>query len=110
MTSYFEIKRAADAQFMFNLKAGNNEIILTSQTYASKQAAEIGIASVKANSKDDGRYDRRTAADKSPYFVLTAGNAQVIGNSEMYSSVFSMEAGVASVKANGPGAATKDLT
>ena len=110
MSSYFEIKSAADAQFMFNLKAGNNEIILTSQTYASKQAAEIGIASVKTNSPDDARYDRRTAADKSPYFVLTAANAQVIGNSEMYSSVSAMEAGVASVKANGPGATTKDLT
>ena len=110
MTSYFELKPAADAQFMFNLKAGNHEIILTSQTYASKQAAETGIQSVKTNSPDDARYVRKTAADKSPYFVLTAANSQVIGNSEMYSSTSAMEAGVASVKAGGPGATIKDLT
>ena len=110
MTSYFELKTAADAKFMFNLKAGNNEVILTSQTYASKQAAEVGIESVKTNSPVEARYERKTAADKSPYFVLTAANAQVIGSSEMYSSASAMEAGVASVKANGPGAITKDLT
>jgi uncharacterized protein YegP (UPF0339 family) len=110
MSGYFEIKAAAQSQFMFNLKSGNHEVILTSQMYGTKQAAETGIASVKTNSPTDARYDRKTATDKSPYFVLTAANSQVVGNSQMYSSSSAMEAGIASVKATAPGAVTKDLT
>jgi uncharacterized protein YegP (UPF0339 family) len=34
---------------MFNLKAGNGEIIGTSEAYSSSAAREAGIASVKAN-------------------------------------------------------------
>lgn len=108
MSSYFEIKDAAGGQFMFNLKAANNEVILTSQSYASKESAKVGIASVQSNAAADDRYERKTAKDDSPYFVLVATNGEVIGKSEMYSSVSAMEGGIASVKANAPSAATKE--
>jgi len=36
MAGKFEIKRAKDGQFYFNLKAHNGEIILTSETYTTK--------------------------------------------------------------------------
>jgi uncharacterized protein YegP (UPF0339 family) len=107
MAGYFELKPAAGTQFMFNLKAGNHETILTSERYASKAAAEGGIASVQKNAGVDERYQRKTAKDNSPYFVLVAGNGEVIGKSEMYASVSAMEAGIASVKANAPAATTK---
>lgn len=94
---------------MFNLKAGNHEVILTSERYATKVSAEIGIASVKENAALDERYQRKVAKDNSPYFVLLAANGQSLGKSEMYSSSKAMEAGIASVKANAPGAATKVL-
>ena len=110
MSSYFEIKAAAGSQFMFNLKAGNHEVILTSESYASKQGAEGGVASVKTNSPNDDRYERKTAKDNSPYFVLSAANGEPIGTSEMYSSISAMESGIGSVKANAAGAETKYLT
>ncbi len=49
MSGKFELKEAADGKFMFNLKAGNGEIIATSQRYSSKDAALNGIESVKKN-------------------------------------------------------------
>jgi uncharacterized protein YegP (UPF0339 family) len=110
MAGYFELKSAAGGKFSFNLKAANNQVILTSETYNSKSAAEDGIASVKKNAPDDKRYERKVAKDKSPYFVLTAANGQTIGKSEMYSSPSAMESGVASVKTNAPTASVKDLT
>jgi uncharacterized protein YegP (UPF0339 family) len=110
MAGYFELKTAAGAQFMFNLKAGNHEVILTSERYASKQGAVDGIASVQKNAPDDGRYQRKAAKDNSPYFVLLAANGERLGKSEMYSSSSAMESGIASVKANAPSATTKDLT
>ena len=109
MAGYFELKPAAGAQFVFNLKAGNHQVVLSSERYATKQAALAGIESVKKNCKDDSRFTRKTAKDDSPYFVLTATNGQTIGKSEMYSSTSAMENGIASVKTNASGAQTKDL-
>jgi uncharacterized protein YegP (UPF0339 family) len=110
MAGYFEVKSAAGKQFMFNLKVGNHQVILTSETYATKQSAESDIASVKTNAPSDARYVRKTAKDNSAFFVLTGANGQTIGKSEMYSSTSAMENGIASVKANAPGAPVKDLT
>jgi uncharacterized protein YegP (UPF0339 family) len=87
---------------MFNLKAGNNEVILTSETYTTKQAAEGGIASVQTNSPRDERYERKSSVRGEPYFVLKAANGEIIAKSQMYSSASAMESGIASVKANGP--------
>ncbi len=45
----FDRKDAADGRSYFNLKAGNHQIIGTSQMYATHDARENGIASVKTN-------------------------------------------------------------
>lgn len=100
MAGYFEIRRGAGGAFRFNLKAGNHETILTSETYTTKDAALNGIESVRKNAAEDGNFDRRTAKDGSPYFVLIAGNQQVIGKSEMYSGESAMENGISSVQNN----------
>lgn len=110
MAAKFDLKRTSDQQFMFNLKASNGEIILTSERYVSKSGAENGIESVRTNAPKDERYDRLTARDDSPYFVLKAANHEVIGKSEMYSSEAAMENGIESVKANGPSAEINDMT
>jgi uncharacterized protein YegP (UPF0339 family) len=110
MAGKFELKKGASGKYHFNLKAGNGQVILTSETYADKAAAEGGIASVKANAADDGRYERKVAKSGEAYFVLKAGNSQVVGKSETYSSESAMEKGIASVKANGPTATVQDLT
>lgn len=110
MTGKFEIKKSASGQFMFNLKAANHEIILTSELYNEKQSALHGIDSVKANAVDDRRYERKTAKNGSPFFVLKAANGEVIGKSEMYSSESGMENGIASVKKNAVSAPVEDLT
>jgi uncharacterized protein len=83
---------------------------LTSERYTTKQAAEGGIASVKANAAIDARYVRKTSTGNQPYFTLIASNGQTLGRSEMYSSASAMENGIASCKANGPSAVTKDET
>lgn len=104
----FEIKSSGSDKCMFNLKAGNGQVILTSQTYASMDGCKNGIESVKKNSQDDGQFERKTAKDGSPFFTLNATNGQVIGKSEMYRSTDAMENGIASVKKNAPGAEVVD--
>lgn len=110
MAGTYELKKTTNGQYMFNLKAGNHEVILTSETYTAKAGAQAGIESVRMNSPLDERYERKKASEGSPYFVLKAANSQVIGKSEMYSSEAAMENGIKSVKTNGPLATVSDLT
>ena len=81
----FVIQENDKGQFHFSLKAANGQIILSSQEYASKAGCDNGIESVRTNSSDDGKFERRVAKDGRPYFNLKAANAQVIGTSQMYS-------------------------
>lgn len=43
----YEKKTASNGKVYFNLKAGNHQVIGTSQMYASEQSRDKGIASVK---------------------------------------------------------------
>jgi uncharacterized protein YegP (UPF0339 family) len=110
MTAKFEIKKAVDGSFYFHLKATNGQIILASETYSAKSSAENGIDSVKVNAPMEERYERKSDVNGKPYFVLKAGNDQVIGKSQMYASLAEMEQGIASVKINGPDASVEDFT
>ena len=60
MAGYFKLNTAQDGQFFFNLKAGNHETVLTSETYKQKQSALDGIDSVKKNSQIDVHYHPRS--------------------------------------------------
>ena len=95
---------------MFNLKAGNGKVILTSERYKSKRSAETGITSVKKNAKKDANFDRKKAKSGAPYFTLKAANKEVIGRSEMYGSTTARETGIRSVKNNAGKAKTDDQT
>jgi len=110
MAARYVIKESSNGQFMFVLKAGNNEVILTSELYVQKRGAENGVASVRDNAAQDARFDRRVSKAGEPYFVLKAGNGEIIGTSEMYSSTSSMRKGIASVRKNSQFAAIDDWT
>jgi uncharacterized protein YegP (UPF0339 family) len=100
MNGYFELKTSSGGKPMFNLKAGNHEVILTSEIYESKDAALNGIASVRKNGTDAASYEKKVSTAGEPFFVLKAANAQVIGKSEMYSSESARDNGIASVMQN----------
>jgi len=104
----FVINKRKDGDFQFNLKAGNGQIILTSEGYTTRAACDNGIESVRKNSQDDSKFERKESSNGKPYFNLKAGNGQVIGKSEMYESTASMENGIASVAKNAPDADVKE--
>lgn len=106
----FVITRRVNGEFQFNLKAGNGQTILASEGYSTKTACENGIESVRKNSQEDGRYDRKESSNGKYYFNLKASNGQIIGNSEIYESIASRENGIESVKKNAPNAVVEDQT
>ena len=106
----FVITKRANDEFQFNLKAGNGQTILTSEGYTTKAACLNGIESVKTNSQDDSKFDKKESSNGKPYFNLKASNGQIIGASEMYESTAARDNGVESVKTNAPQATTDDQT
>lgn len=106
----FVITLRKDGEYQFNLKAGNGQVILSSQGYAGKPSCLNGIESVRKNSQDDSKFERKESSSGKPYFNLKATNGLVIGNSEMYESVTACENGIESVKKNAPDATVEDQT
>ncbi len=110
MAGKFEIKQSANGKFHFNLKAGNGQIILSSEMYESKSACNNGIESVRKNGIDADRFEKRTSSKGDPYFILKAGNNQEIGRSEMYSGDAACQNGIDSVMKNAGDAEVVDTT
>lgn len=106
----FIITTRKNGECQFNLAAGNGQTILTSEGYSSKSSCMNGVESVKKNAGDDSRYERKEAKNGQHFFNLKAGNGQVIGSSEMYTSASGMENGIESVKKNAPDAEVDDRT
>jgi len=109
MPGKFELKESKGGKFMFNLKAANGQVILTSQTYKTKAAAKNGIKSVCANCTKAASFEHKASKKGEPYFVMLAANKQVIGKSQMYASKASMLKGIASIKKNVPKAVVKEI-
>jgi uncharacterized protein YegP (UPF0339 family) len=106
----FVITKRANGEFQFNLKAGNGQTILSSEGYSTKSACTGGIESVKTNSQDESKFDKKESSNGKPYFNLKASNGQIIGASEMYESTSARDSGIAAVKSNAPDAAVDDQT
>lgn len=104
----FVITKRSNGEFQFSLKAGNGQTILVSEGYTTKAACLNGIESVKTNSQDDSKFDKRESSNGKPYFNLKASNGQVIGSSEMYESSSARDNGVISVKVNAPDSTVDD--
>ena len=99
----------------FDLKAGNGQVIATSEVYTTAAACKNGIASVQKNAPVAAVEDQTAEGyevAKNPKFEiykdkagefrfrLKATNGQVIAVSEGYTSMASCENGIESVKKN----------
>ena len=106
----FQIFTGTNGEFYFRLRARNGEPILASEGYKSKRSCQNGIDSVKANASDDSRFKRLTSNDGQFYFTLIAGNNEVIGTSEMYTTEQARDNGIEAVKGTAPDAPIEDTS
>lgn len=118
----FVVKEAANG-IMFNLKAGNGEVIATSEVYSSKDACLNGIESVKKNAALANIEDQTVEGFeslKNPKFEvyldkrgeyrfrLIATNGQIISVGESYKAKAGCLNGIESIKKNAPEAEVKE--
>ena len=106
----FEITTRKNGEYQFNLKATNGQVILTSEGYKTKASCLNGVESVKKNSQDEKRFNKKVASNGKPFFNLLATNGQIIGISQMYANETNMNNGIASVMNNAKDAKIVDLT
>ena len=112
----FVIKTVASG-IKFDLKAGNGEVIATSEVYNSKSACKNGIESVRRNAPVAALEDQTVegfATEKHPTFEVykdnkgeyrfrrKATNGQIIATGEGYVAKASCLNGVESVRRNAP--------
>lgn len=109
MAGWYELGKSKDGQFRFVLKAGNNEVILSSDLYKTRASAENGMGSVQANSSQEDRFEKKDAANGKFFFNLKAANHQIIGTSQVYASSQSRDNGILSVRTNSPSQSVKGL-
>ena len=109
------VMRKTNTGFKFDLKAGNGEVIATSEVYAAEASCKNGIESVKKNAPIAAVEDQTVegyADQKHPKFEiytdkagefrfrLKATNGQIIAVSEGYKAMASCQNGIESVKKN----------
>ena len=109
--------RKTNTGIKFDLKAGNGEVIATSEVYTTEESCRKGVASVQKNAPEAAVEDQTVegfAAVKHPKFEvytdkagefrfrLKATNGQIIAVSEGYKAKASCLNGVESVKKNAP--------
>ncbi len=104
MAGKFVTSVGKDEKYYFVLKAGNGETILQSQGYANIKNCTNGIESVRKNSQNEKRFEKKTAKNGKVFFTLNATNGQIIGKSQMYKTEKGRDNGIASVMRNAPDA------
>ncbi len=116
------VVKATKTGFVFNLKAGNGEVIATSEVYTTEAACMKGVESVRKNAADAKLEDQtvaEVAAVTNPKFELytdkagefrfrlKARNGEIIAVSEGYKAKASCLNGIDSVRRNAPDAAVE---
>lgn len=109
--------RKTNTGIKFDLKAGNGQVIATSEVYTTEAACRNGIESVQTNAPIANIEDQTVegyATEKNPKFEiyndkagefrfrLKAKNGQIIATSEGYTTMASCKNGVESVQKNAP--------
>lgn len=117
----FEVKPTKNGGYKFNLKAGNGQVIASSQIYKTLKTCSIGIASVTTNAPIAALEDQTAEGfevQKNPKFEvytdksgefrfrLKAKNGQIIATSEGYTTRKACDNGIASVRKNAVDAPT----
>jgi uncharacterized protein YegP (UPF0339 family) len=81
-----QVNAGAAGKYSFNLHAANGAVVLSSESYTTEAAALNGGLSVLDNAATLASYELRVSASGKHYFVLKAGNNEIIGTSQLYAT------------------------
>ena len=94
----FETFTGQDKGQYFRLRAANGEIVLQSEGYSSKSAAEAGIDAVSEHGVEATAYEILEAQNGQYYFRVVAPNHEIVARGETYASKSNAERGADNVR------------
>jgi uncharacterized protein len=100
VSGYYQLIEADDGAFMYTLRAGNHETILTSRIYWSRGAALQAVAALRDASQQPERFQRHDADTTTAWFCVLDAEGRWLAKSENYSSRSGLNTGMASVQRN----------
>lgn len=112
----FVVFKGKNDQYRFNLKAGNGEVIATSESYSNLASCRNGIESVRKNALAPVEDQTVGEEVKNPKFELyqdkageyrfrlKAANGEIIAVGEGYTTKANCKNGIASIGRNAPDA------
>jgi uncharacterized protein YegP (UPF0339 family) len=89
-----QVFESESGAFRFNVYAQNGQVVLTSESYTTEAAALNGAFAVVEVGTSASKYEVRTSAGGSYYFVVKGANGEIVGTSQMYSSKAAADRGV----------------
>jgi uncharacterized protein len=101
-TGYYQLIEGDDGAFMYTLRAGNHETILTSRVYWSRGAALDAVAALRLASQLPERFQRHLIDSSAAWFAVSGADGQWLAKSEAYGSRSGLNTGIASVQRNAP--------
>ena len=102
----FVISNKTNGDFQFTFKDKNDQIILSSQGYLTKENCKNGINRVKKFSQDNTQFFKITTVDEKFYFQFKGGNGMILATSEIYENLSDRDKAVEFVKTNAESAIT----
>ena len=93
-TPHFDLWQDTTGAYRFHLKAGNAQILVTSEAYTSRTDALNGVLAVLDDGGLASHYETIIATNGQRYFNLVAANHEIIATSETYSSKAAAQKGV----------------
>jgi uncharacterized protein YegP (UPF0339 family) len=106
----FVISKKTSGEFKFDFIDKKGSVILSSGSYTRKRMCINGIESVRRNSQDCKKFNRKASSSSEPYFNLKAFNGKILGISQVFEDKVSRDNGIESVKSNAPIAPVEDLS
>lgn len=110
MHSKFDIFTGKNRQFYFHFKSSNGDIILASEAYTTKESCKNAVEAVKKYAIEDKFYDKKVTCNDKYMFNLKAASGEVIGSSQIYSSIEARQKDIDSLKRGVPAAIIHDLS
>jgi uncharacterized protein YegP (UPF0339 family) len=94
----FELFKGTDGDFYFRFVAANGETVLQSEGYTTKASATSGIDAVIADAPDTHNVQVLESTSSKFYFVVKAGNGEIIATSQMYATKASAQRSALTVR------------
>lgn len=93
-----EVAQGDTGKFHFNFFAKNGQIVLSSQSYTTEQAAYNGAFAVQQDGVNAAAYTIKANVSGGFFFTVTALNGQVIGVSQQYTTKQSAQDGAVALQ------------